>query len=219
MVLAAAVVMQPVGRGDADARPIAAGGAVIVSVEAGEMARNVLGLAWPFDFSMAAFGFGAVIVAMSVALSLRFRRVHDELDRLRFRLEDEVQERTRQLEEARDDAVAGLRTKNEFLANISHEIRTPMNGMIGMAELLARTPLTDEQRSQLATIQSSGHSLTTLLNDILDFSRLETNALTVERRPFRIGSVVDECLEIMAPLANGKGLTLGASTAAGTVEI
>jgi CheY-like chemotaxis protein len=93
-----------------------------------------------------------------------------------------------------------------------------MNGVVGMAELLARTSLTDEQRTQLATIQSSGRSLTTLVNDILDFSRLETNALSVERRPFRIRSVVEECLEIMTPLADGKGLTLASSTAECAVE-
>src|SRR5580765_3294160 len=218
LVMAAVLVLQQARRGDAEARLIAAGGAIMVVVQTGELTRNVFGIPWPFDFSMAAFGFGAVILTMSVALSLRFRRVHDELDRLRFRLEEEVQERTRELEESRDDAVAGLRAKNEFLANISHEIRTPMNGVVGMAELLARTSLTDEQRTQLATIQSSGRSLTTLVNDILDFSRLETNALSVECRPFRIRSVVEECLEIMTPLADGKGLTLASSTAECAVE-
>jgi signal transduction histidine kinase/CheY-like chemotaxis protein len=218
LVMAAVLVLRQARRGDAEARLIAIGGVIMVMVQTAELARNVLGFSLPFDFSMAAFGFGAVILTMSVALSLRFRRVHDELDRLRYRLEEEVQERTRQLEESRDDALAGLRAKNEFLANISHEIRTPMNGVIGMAELLARTPLTDEQRTQLATIQSSSHSLTTLLNDILDFSRLESNAVSVERRPFSIRSVVDECLEIMTPLADGKGVTLGSSIAGGTVE-
>ena len=87
-----------------------------------------------------------------------------------------------------------------------------------MAELLTRTPLTAEQRSYLDAIQVSGSSLLTLLNDILDFSRLESNALTVEHDPFRIASVVEECLEIMTPLANGKGLALSSSIAAGTVQ-
>ena len=218
LVVAAVVVLREGRRRDSEARFIAAGGVIMIVVQAGELARNVLGLHWPFDFSVAAFGFGAVIVAMSAALSLRFRRVHDELDRLRFRLEDEVLERTRELAESRDDALAGLRAKREFLANISHEIRTPMNGVIGMAELLTRTPLTGEQRSYLEAIQVSGSSLLTLLNDILDFSRLESNALTVERDPFRVASVVEECLEIMTPLANGKGLTLGSSIAKGTVQ-
>jgi signal transduction histidine kinase len=218
LVMAALLVLREARRRDSEARLIAAGGIIMIVVEASELARNLLGLHWPFDFSVAAFGFGAVIVAMNAALSLRFRRVYEDLDRFRFRLEDEVVERTRELADSRDDALAGLRAKREFLANISHEIRTPMNGVIGMAELLARTPLTAEQRSYLEAIQVSGSSLLTLLNDILDFSRLESNALAVEHDPFRVASVVEECLEIMTPLANGKGLTLSSSIAEGTVQ-
>jgi len=218
LILAAVLVLRETRRGDAEARIIALGGVIMIAVEAAELARNVFGLQWPFDFSIAPFGFAAVIIAMSVALSFRFRRVHDELDRLRFRLEDEVLERTRELADARDDALAAYRAKGEFLANISHEIRTPMNGVIGLADVLSHTPLTAEQRAHLNAIQVSGRSLLTLLNDVLDFSRLESQKLTVEKRPFRIRSVVDDCLEIMAPLAAGKGLTLESSFAKGTTE-
>jgi len=89
LILAAILVMREIRLGDAEARIIAVGGVIMIVVEGGELARNVFRLQWPFDFSVAAFGFAAVIVAMSVALSFRFRRVHDELDRLRFQLEDE----------------------------------------------------------------------------------------------------------------------------------
>lgn len=217
LAVAALLVLREAWRGDTEARIIASGGVVMIVVEAGELARNVLHLNWPIDFSLAPFGFAAVIAAMSVALSFRFRRDRDELDRLRFRLEDEVLERTRQLAEARDEALAADRAKSEFLANVSHEIRTPMNGVIGLAELLARTSLTPEQQTHLKTIQVSGRSLLTLLNDVLDFSRLDSRNLTVEQRPFAVRSVLEECLEIMAPLARGKGLTLSSTFVEGTV--
>ena len=218
LVIAAAIVLREAWRGDADARIVAAGGAVMIAVEAAEVARNVLHLAWPFDFSIAAFGFGAVILAMSLALSYRFRRVHEELDRLRAHLEHEVDARTSDLAVARDEALAAYRTKGEFLANISHEIRTPMNGVIGMAELLASTPLTPEQEKQVKAIETSSRSLLTLLNDVLDFSRLESKGLTIEERPFVIRNVVEDCLEIMTPLAKGKGIALTSSIAPDTVE-
>ena len=217
LVLAAILVLREVRRGDAEARIIAAGGVFMILFQTAELLRNVLGLQEVFDFSVAAFGFAAVIIAMSVALSLRFRRVHEELDRLRFQLEDEVAERTRDLAEARDEALAAVRAKSEFLANISHEIRTPMNGVIGMAELLASTPLSTDQRTQVKAIQVSGRSLLTLLNDVLEFSRLEAKTLTIQSTPFAVKNVIDDCLEIMGPLARTKGLTLRSWISDGTV--
>jgi hypothetical protein len=105
LVLAALLVLRQAWRGDADARVIAIGGAIMTAVEGVELARNAFGISLPIDVSLAPFGFAAVIIAMSLALSYRFRRVHDELDRLRFTHSDERHPRHRGA--ARTDIVVG----------------------------------------------------------------------------------------------------------------
>jgi signal transduction histidine kinase/CheY-like chemotaxis protein len=219
LILAAALILRRAWRGDQEARVIAIGGAIMTALEAAELARNVFGIRLPVDVSVAPFGFAAVIVAMSLALSYRFRRVHEELDRLRFRLEEEVEQRTHDLAGARDQALAAYRAKGEFLANISHEIRTPMNGILGTAELMERTPLSEEQRKQLHIIQVSSRALLTLLNDVIDFSRIESESLAIERRAFHPEEVLAECVEIMTPMAEGKRLRLEPEIAGACVPL
>jgi PAS domain S-box-containing protein len=107
---------------------------------------------------------------------------------------------------AREEAIQASKAKGMFLANMSHEIRTPMNGIQAMVDLMLETELTDEQRQWLQIVQNSTESLTQIINDVLDFSRIEANKLKVEKVPFNLHAMLDSLAMLHKPLARERNL-------------
>jgi signal transduction histidine kinase/ActR/RegA family two-component response regulator len=109
---------------------------------------------------------------------------------------------------ARDRAEAAGRAKSDFLAVMSHEIRTPMNGVIGCTNLLLESGVTEQQREYLETVRKCGDSLLSLINDVLDFSKMESDKLTLETRPFSLRECVGEVIDLYSIMAAEKSIEL-----------
>ena len=160
-------------------------------------------------------GFTFVILTATMLLSAYDARLSsaivggaEKLRQANEQLELRVRERTEELRQSRDAARAGSEAKSAFVATMSHEIRTPMNAMIGMLELLSYSKLSSDQREMLSAARDSSRSLLTLIDDVLDFSKIEVGRLEIHPEPCSVARLVEGVNATFKHVASGKGLLL-----------
>jgi signal transduction histidine kinase/CheY-like chemotaxis protein len=158
------------------------------------------------------FNYAAMILKNEIFSQTRLQQAYDQLERTNQALLREITERERyeqELERAKEAAEAANRAKSAFLANMSHELRTPLNAVLGFSELMAQDPeATPQQGEILDIINRSGRHLLTLINDVLNMSKIEAGIIQLESHPFDLGELVRDIDDMMRGRAEEKGLQL-----------
>jgi signal transduction histidine kinase/ligand-binding sensor domain-containing protein/CheY-like chemotaxis protein len=161
---------------------------------------------WKSPWAYAAYSLAALgLIAYRLRLQ---RRKFRQIIAARERLESEVALRTRELVESNQQLAEAARAKSNFLDRMSHELRTPMNGVVGMTELLARTPLSSTQRRLTQTIRSSAQVLLQIVNDLLDLSKIQAGKVQLESLPIDLVPLLEECTTLFMGAAHAKGVEL-----------
>jgi two-component system, sensor histidine kinase and response regulator len=157
--------------------------------------------------------FVAILISVGILMMLyglvrAKAQQEEELKRRNAVIEQKVEEQTYELAIARDEALEAVRMKSEFLASMSHEIRTPLNAIIGMSDLMSETGLTNEQDRYVSVFRKAGDALLSLVNDILDLSKIEANQLVLEEISFNVLELIEEVAEIYALKASDKNIEI-----------
>ena len=161
---------------------------------------------WRSAWAYTAYGLAALLL---IAYRLHLQRIKfRRLAEARQRLESEVALRTRELTESNRKLADAVRAKSSFLDRMSHELRTPMNGVVGMTELLSRTPLSPTQARLAQTIRSSAAILLQLVNDLLDLSKIQAGKVSLEELPLDLTQLLEECASLFTASAQSKSIEL-----------